>query len=363
MAKRVQQMLCELAHADAPVIGVEEADRRIKAINLMFDAGDGLNTRQFQEVMTTAHFATYFGDALSRMFYADYQYQGSQWRNFVVMDEVPDFRDVDRYRGDEPGGLYRRREKQTVGATEIGITKLSYGVEEYARQFDVSWQAILNDDMGKIRETPMKMLRAANRWLDTWVTGLYDNATTQAALNALGALYRGTGRLTHANLTTAVNAFLQRTDAQGNLMVVDGLYLVIPPILEIQAAVILESLLQSGVATNDKNVLGRYIRGVYTDPYITTAAPNVPWYLIAVPSAIPTITVARLRGMPGPVVMKKRSDIEMIYGSAPGQMMAGSFATGDLEYQVVDIVGGWDDATWVGVTDFHGIYYSSGTTA
>jgi len=28
----------------------------------------------------------------------------------------------------------------------------------------------------------------------------------------------------------------------------------------------------------------------------------------------------------------------------------------------VDIIGGWDDATWVGVVDPNGIYYSSGTT-
>ncbi len=41
----------------------------------------------------------------------------------------------------------------------------------------------------------------------------------------------------------------------------------------------------------------------------------------------------------------------------------GSFDTGDIEYQVADIVGGWDDASFVGVTDYRGMYYSSGTTA
>jgi hypothetical protein len=40
----------------------------------------------------------------------------------------------------------------------------------------------------------------------------------------------------------------------------------------------------------------------------------------------------------------------------------GSFATGDIEFMVEDIVGGWDDAVYVGVTDPRGIYWSSGTT-
>ena len=40
----------------------------------------------------------------------------------------------------------------------------------------------------------------------------------------------------------------------------------------------------------------------------------------------------------------------------------GSFETGDIEYLVQDVIGGWDDATYVGVTDFRGIYYSAGTT-
>jgi hypothetical protein len=40
----------------------------------------------------------------------------------------------------------------------------------------------------------------------------------------------------------------------------------------------------------------------------------------------------------------------------------GSFATGDIEYAVEDIIGGWDSGTLVGLTDFRGFLFSSGTT-
>jgi len=320
-----------------------------------------MTAEEFKEVMTTAHFSDYFADAISRAFYADYAYDVGSWKDYTYADTVPDFRDVARFRMSEPGTLYLRREKQGPTATHIAETEINYGVEEYARQFDVSWRAIQNDDLGKIKETPQRMANAARRWLDEWVSALYDNATTQAALLALGAVYGGTGRLTALNLAIGLNAMMQRVDANGNQMNINKVWLVIPKILQIQAADILQDLLSYGGAGG--NVLAQFVAGVRVDPYIGFAGANVPWYLFADPSEVPTVTVARMAGQSGPVVAQRRSDLQVISGTAPSAMTMGSFLTGDIEFMVEDIVGGWDDASYVGVTDFRGIYYSSGTTA
>jgi hypothetical protein len=262
----------------------------------------------------------------------------------------------------EPGTLHKRREKAESKATHIADSYVSYGVEEYSEQFDVSWRAIMNDDLGKIRETPQRMLSAVNRFEDGFVSALYDNATTQAALIALGAAYAGTGRLTSANLAIGLNAMKNRVDAGGNRIQINRVWLVIPSILEIQAQTILQSVLLAGVATNDKNVLNNFIAGYKIDPYITTAAPNVPWYLFAEPSEIPAVTVARLQDWNAPLVFQKRSNIEVVSGRAPAAFLMGSFETGDIEYAVSTVIGARDDGTLVGVTDVNGIYYSSGTT-
>jgi len=312
------------------------------------------------ETQTTQHFPNYFGDALSRAFYPDYNYDVGSWVNYTYADTAPDFRDVSRFRMSEPGTLYQRREKQQAAATHIAEVEINYGAEAYARQFDVSWQTLMNDDLGKIAETPMRMANAARRWLDEWVSALYDNATTQAALIALGAVYGGTGRLTAANLAIGLNAMMQRTDVSGNQMNINRVHLVVPKILQIQAADILQDVLQYGGAGG--NVLGQFVASVQVDPYIGFTVPNVPWYLFADPMEIPTVTVLRMQGWPGPVVSRKLSDIEIISGSAPAAYRLGDFATGNIEFTVQDIIGGWDDATYVGVTDFRGIYYSSGTT-
>ena len=74
-----------------------------------------MTAEEFKEVMTVAHFSDYFADAISRAFYADYEYDVGSWRDYTYADTVPDFRDVARFRMSEPGTLYLRREKQDRG--------------------------------------------------------------------------------------------------------------------------------------------------------------------------------------------------------------------------------------------------------
>lgn len=326
-----------------------------------YKAENAKGQAELKETMTTAHFASYFGDAVDRRFYADYQYKAGDWRQYIFQDTVPDFRDVKRFRMSEPETLTLRGEKQSLRNTYIDDTQIAYGVDEFARNFDVSWRTILNDDLGKIRETPQRMGNAARRWLDSFVSGAYDNATSQAALVALGAVYAGTGRLTLPNLAIAVNAMMQRTDVNGNAMAINRVHLVIPPVLRVQAAAILKDLVSYGGPNS--NVMTDFIASVQVDPYIGFSGANVPWYLFADPAEIPAVTLARLTGVPGPFIMQKNSDLRVVSGAAPAAFLMGDFDTGNVVYMVEDIAGIWDDATYSGVTDYRGIYYSAGTTA
>ena len=356
----VIQWIKEVAEADRGRVSDVVLGERLQALDTMANKGRSMPGDEFMEVMTTAHFTTYFGTAIRRAFYADYEYKVGSWLNYTYQDTAPDFRDIQRMRMTEPGTLERRREKAEAKATYIAESYLAYAVEEYARQFDVSWQTIMNDDLGKIQETPRRMANAARRWADAFVSNLYDNATTQATILALGAPWFGTGRLTTANLAIGLNGMMVRTDAAGNQMNLSKIFLVIPPILEIQAGQMLNNLLAYGGPGG--NELGKFVAGIYVDPYITTAGANVPWYLFADPNEVAAVSVTRLQGWPGPVVAMKKSDIQLMSGTAPAAFAMGSFATGDIEFVVEDVMGGWDDASYVGVTDYRGMYYSNGTT-
>lgn len=356
----------DVGHARAlpewAVVGLSESQQRS-----LYALRDLANPRSFPdgasliEGMTTAHFATYFTDALSRMFYKDYSFQGSQWRDYIFQDTAPDFRAVKRFRMTEPEGLELRREKSSHRDTYIQPSLKEYAVEEYSRTFDISWRAILNDDLGKIRETPQRMANAARRSVDTFASNLYDNATSQAALVALGATYAGTGRLTLANLAIGVNAMKTRVDALGNPIDTGAIWLVIPPVLEVTAAQVLRDVI--GFGGPNSNVIGSFIAGYKVDPYISYTSPNIPWYLIAAPSLIPAITLVRLQGQNEPVVAMRESDIKVIQGSAPAAFLMGDLNTGNIVYLVWDVYGGDSDEVYGGITDVQGIYYSAGTTA
>lgn len=348
-------MLTERGYTPGP-----ELDKRITALRAMSN-WRSMSLAQFREAMTIAHFPQYFADAISRSFYTDYLYQTGSWPNYTFADTAPDFRDISRFRMTEPGTLVRRRELQNAAETNVAEDETNYGVEEYARRFTISWQTIINDDLGKLQQTPARMANSAARWLDAFVSALYDNATSQASLVALGAVYSGTGRLTSLNLAVGLNAMRQRVDAGGNLIQINRIFLVIPPILEIQASTILDSALLAGIATNDINVIPRFLAGVFIDPYIATTALSVPWYLFADPAEIPGVSVARLQGFPGPITYQKLSDISLLSGSVPAAFLLGNAEHGEIAYFVEDIIGGWDDATWVGITDFQALYYSDGT--
>jgi len=358
----MRKAILSLAEIDAKAgyVTPQEYDVRKNAIETVYKEHKHLSPQKFAEIMTTANFSAYFADALQRRLLEQYEYQRSSWMDYTKIEMVNDTRDKKLFRRTPFGTLYRRNEKGEATADGMEVTYIEMGVEEFTRQFDVSIEAILNDDLGAIMESPMLMFDAARRFEDGFVSALFDNATSQAALVALGANYAGTGRLTHANLMIGIAAMASRTDAAGNPLAVEGLTLVIPPVLAPQAETIFTSQLAPGVATNDANVVNKYIRGYRVDPYIGFVAPNIPWYLFA--SNIPAVSVVRLQAAPAPFVVKKRSDIEASIGRVPAFYGMGNFDHGDAEWKVVDYIGGWDDATYAGVTDYQGIYYSSGTT-
>jgi hypothetical protein len=362
MTGAVFTWLSEYIKAEEPVIGRDEVNRQTEALRAMLLNHHNMTVKQFQEAMTVAHFSDLFTDALSRQFYNGYNYAEGSWRDYTFPDTVSDFRDVKRFRMGEMKKLKKRREKQSQRAQGRSLTKVQYGVEEFSEGFDVSWRVILNDDLGAIRETPTAMFRAARRFEDEFVSNLYDNTTFQTTIAALGSPWAGTGRLTEPNLAVGISAMLNRTDADGNKLQIRKIWLVIPTALILTANKILSSAQVAGSANNDANVVNQYIAGVRVDPFMDTSGANIPWMLVADPSEVPGITVVRMTGWNGPAVYKRRSDIEMITGSVPAAFLMGSFDTGDIEYVVEDVIGGWDDASYSGVTDFRGIYWSSGTT-
>ena len=323
---------------------------------------------KLQEALTVGHFPNYFGRVIDRAVYNRYQSMMGQWRDYTYPDMVQDYTVAERYQFSEFDRPVRRVEKEEAYAGYVyEQTVRQLQVDDYAKQFDFSRRILKNDDLGAFDNLVNKMVDSTRRFLDFFVSALYDNALSQAAMVALGANYAGTGRLTTANLAIAWNAFTQRQDARGNPTIAMPVYLVVPPILQLTARQILESELIAELATNARNVLRGAVQ-VKVDPYITFTAPNIPWYLFTDPRAIPGVTVVKMQGQEQDFYTyakaPDKSPISLTGALGTADWRAGSFLTGDIELMVETTIGQRiDDLTGlVGITDANGLYYSSGTT-
>ena len=371
--RRIMSMIRDVALEEnkADNAKVAQLKEAYPAIDSMLDRHTDFADRQLAEALVVADFPLYFGRTISAALYARYNYRTGTWKQYTYQDQLPNYLVGDRYRFDEfDSAMDVRREKEESYSEYTMEHRVQVQVTDFAKQVDFDRQILVNDDLGAFNRIPTMLGDSARRFEDVFVSALYDNALSQAALIALGAGYAGTGRLTTANLAIAYNAFVTRTDIRGNVLNIAPRYLVIPPILGIPASQILMSERIAELATNGINPFGprgSYRLTVVEDPYIATAAPNVPWYLFADPNDVAAVTVARMQGMNGPQLYIKAPDKLALSptGTVGGaDWRRGSFTTGDIEMEVETTIGARSDAlaTLVGITDANGIYYSSGTT-
>jgi len=324
-------------------------------------------TGKMQEALVVGDFPLYFNRVLSRMVYDRYQSRMGQWRDYTFQDSLPDYSVGERYTFSEFNRPERTAEKMEPQAGWIHEGELQIRVDDYSKQIDFSHRILVNDDLGAFRNIGLKMADSTKRFLDFYVSSLYDNALSQVALGLLGVGYAGTGALTTANLAIGWNAFVTRVDALGNPITVVPKYLVIPPISRLNANQILQSEKVAELATNGINPL-RGALEVREDPHIGFALPNVPWYLFADPADVPGVSVVKMQQLPNDFYLYAKAPdklpMSVSGGLGAANWQLGSFLTGDIEISVQTTIGSRSDdlAGLVGITDANGIYYSSGTT-
>ena len=326
----------------------------------------GTNERM-QEVMISADFTYAIQEFVQRKMWAAYTQQTFMFEPLVKSDTLPNYLPVTRYL--DQAGVddleYVAEKAQARPGYVSDATKRQWQVYIWAKQYDFSHQALVNDDLGYFDDQTTKMGRAARRTLEKFVSRMYTNATSIARLTDLGALYWTTGRLSTARISEARMAFNQRTDIRGERINADLRYIVYHTGLADTVAQIQASELVPELATNAANTIRGSFVGI-KDPYITGTAPTLPWYAFTDPNVGPAaLVLARLAGVPGPMILRKRSDIESITSilgaGTPVSPMWGDFASGNIVLKVMDVWGTYIDGTEGNYVDYRGAYGSAAT--
>ena len=321
-----------------------------------------LHEYRIREAMTTSDFPVLFGDVLDRQVLAAYKATEPVWKAYSKLSTVKDFKTSRRFAitgGD--GMLPLVAEKGEYLASDRVEQEYDLSVLKYGRQFDISWETLINDDLGALKDTPERFARAAIRTEHTIAARLYANLTTNIAHVAGGALYstlpaelnETAGALTIGFLEQGLEVMAGRTDAQGMPIQCRAKLLVVPPALELTARQILTSTEKrytggaAGTSWPTTNVLPQYGLQLIVDPYLpaaaafnaTAASANTQWYLFADPKEIAAIELAHMSGHERPEICMKASDKVSVGGGAIGPL-TGDFATDNVFYRVRLVFGG-----------------------
>lgn len=306
-----------------------------------------------REALTTSDFPYLFGDVLDRLVLASYKAVEPVWKSFTKPGTVRRiYPQVGGYRFAMTGGdqyLDEVPEKGEYHASERDETRYTVYVKKYGRQFDISWEAIINDDLGALQDTPQRFAQAAVRTEHRLVSGVYV-ADLVAAANLYAAANGNSGALplTIANLEATVAAMVAFVDANGEPILNRPKYLVVGPGLEFTARQILTSANKAWV--NDAvapavpmpttNVISQYGLQLVIDPYLPIYAPaaRLSWFLFANPTDIAALECDYLQGHERPEICMKASDKVNIAGGAISPM-DGDFATDNVFYRVRDVFG------------------------
>jgi len=320
-----------------------------------------------REALTTSDFPYLFGDVLDRQVLASYKAVDPVWKAFTRPGTVPRiYPQIGGYRFAITGGdqyLAQVGEKGEYLASGRSEAQFAMYVRKYGRQFDISWEAMINDDLGALKDTPERFARAAIRTEHRIVTNVYCVDALTDSTHALGFLYDsalvdainlGALALTIPNLENTCEAMAAFVDANGEPIMNRAKYLVVGPGLEFTARQILTSAnkmwLQGETAAMPTavsrtpwpttNVISQYGLQLIIDPYLPIYLPNNPlsWFLFADPKDIAAMEADYLVGHERPEICMKASDKVNIGGGEIGPM-AGDFATDNVFYRVRDVFG------------------------
>uniref|UniRef100_A0A6M3KUT9 Putative structural protein n=1 Tax=viral metagenome TaxID=1070528 RepID=A0A6M3KUT9_9ZZZZ len=338
-------------------------ERLLEVVNLLTNKeGYASHKREYllREAMTTSDFPYLFGEVLDRQLLAGFKDTPQVMPRICRPGRVKDFRTVHRYEiSDGDQRLEKVAEKGEYLASDRDEAKYYYAISKYGRQFDISWEAIISDDLGALRDTPMRFAKAARRAEEYFLTSLFMD--TNGPLDAVFSVARGGAAvaatpLTIGNLETGVEAMAAYTDQGASPILNRPKFLMIPPALEFTARQILTSATKMwiqgattlaaapDVARPMSNVISQYGLEILINPWIPIVAATgtvgaTSWYLFSDPGDIPAAEFGLLTGHESPELFMKGSNQTRV-GGGDASPMDGDFETDNIFYKVRHCFGG-----------------------
>ena len=278
---------------------------------------DRLRVQRSNDVYhTSGSFANLLLDAASKTLTASYVEAPYTWDQWVRQAQsVDDFKSINRISLGESPNLEVVAEGKEYPEGKVVDQRKSYKIEKYGKEFTITWETVINDDLDALSRIPAMHGAAARRTQEKAIYDVFlsnptmpDGVALFSASHASGTNLSGSAAA--PSKTTLDKAFEVMGKQKGlNSDVFLGLT---PSVLLVPlayAGTALELVNSTASIENEKNsgVANLYGRGgarqlkVVATPYLdSNSATN--WYAIADNSLIDTVEITFLSGEESPVL-------------------------------------------------------------
>lgn len=309
---------------------------------------------------STSDLSNLFGTVLDRTLLAKYKIQKPVWRTYTKVGTQRDFR-AQNILGvfGLQSNLSRVAELEEYKADKLADGKVSCQVYKYGRLFPLSFEAMINDDLGALSDAADRLANAAIRTEIYQATKLFV-ASSGPSTSVFGTALthpidggtvanKGTLPLTSDNLFATTVLMANQVDTDGEPVVIDGFVLVVPP-KKYQAALVAvnpAALVATGVGasaalSSSYNATANLPIDIVVNSYlpiIDTTHGDTTWYLFAKLSNGAAIQMNFLAGHETPELCMKASD-KVAMGGGLIPYTEGDFRNDAAYNRVRHILGG-----------------------
>lgn len=310
-----------------------------------------------RETLSTSDFPILFGDILDTRLLNQYAATPTNWPRWAARGTVNDFRRTRMIALDgiqQPLYPASFRKPELTGVQEdnnISETAYYTNVQVYERGISYNWRMLLNRRGDFISRLPQFLVRAATRTEEKFATDLFvDSTGPDATFFSAGNanLVTGNPALSVAGLKTALNKMYAQLDSGSDPIVIEGVTLVVPPLLSLDADEILNAISfelvpatsAAGTRVLTPNWAKRFspVTNWYLPTVDTSANKNTTWYLFANPQDRPAMEVTFLNGYETPSLWQKAPNSQRVGGSIDPMM--GDYDDMSIHQKIVHIIGG-----------------------
>jgi len=331
-------------------------------------SGMSANKRRYlmKEAETTSDFPVLFGTVLERQLRAKYQLVNPDWRKYIKTRTVNDFRtawDMATYGNRATLSVVKERGEYKASALADG--KFTINLKKYGRKFPLSWEAMINDDLGAFSDISNDLVLSATNTEAYVATSTFSGSGgPNSTLYQIGGTHpidgttftnkkTGASGLNATEVAAAITALKSQVDFDGNPIMFNRFVLVTPVALEFTALQVLsnnaliatalssQSATSTVIGTTSENILLKYPLTQATNPWldiIDTTAGKKTWYLFGEPADGDAVVMAFLRGHESPEVCQRMSD-KVTLGGAPISPMEGDFDSDSIQWRVRHVLG------------------------